>query len=802
MTRSEKDGMKNGRRLSMDSTIFIKRIPQTQVSFDEIHMAPEEDKSKLDSIKGKFANGCGCTAKKVWKIVCGYLPIIKVVRFYNLKENTIIDILSGITIGILHIPQALAFGLLTSVKLENGLYTSVWPVLLYVLFGTSAHVSMGTSAVICIVTASVVDRQADEFKALNPLLPNITGNGTAVPWEEIPEFMDYKENIAMCISLWVGVILLVMGLFRLGFITAYLSESFFNAFTSGAAVHIGTSQVPALLGIKIQRFGGAFKIIKTYREIFTHITEANVAAIIITIISIAIIFLIKECINERFKHKLFIPIPVELLIVIIATLVSYLGDLSGNFDVDIVGEIPQTIPPPVLPDISGIESYFVDCFVIAILIFANTIAMAKICAKKHNYEIDDSQELIAYGMCNFGGAFLKCFPSAVAPPRSMVASNMNAKTTVNGIFATLLMLMVILVMSMLFEPLPKAALASIIVAALKGLFIQMGDCVKFWRINKFDFVIWIFTILSVVFLDIDFGLGIGVVVSLITVVFQTQFSRGYRLGRIQKDGALVDHKKYTNSYEDPGVKVFRFQSSLYFANAEIFRNTLYRCTVNPRKLLKFLKKQEALYEKKGKKLSDLNSPERRISTLSNNSSGAPLPNKRDSVVTLTSNDNPAYTISDENLKNEMSSGNGQYQMMNRHASIASSLSDMPYEEDPETGDELVTPEKIRLMRKTHHIIIDCSTINYLDASGANVLAHIYKEYEHVKIKVFLAGCCQEMLKTMKHAEIFEKIPTSNIFLSVYDAIAVAKVESVSPLPAHLEDFSDDEAAEDSYITRM
>ena len=791
---------KKNRRISIDSTIFIKRVPQTQISFDEIHLSPPaEDGSKFAGVGSKIKSGCGCTPKKVWKIICGYLPIIKVIQYYNLKANTVIDILCGITIGILHIPQALAFGALTSVKLENGLYTSVWPVLLYVIFGTSAHVSMGTSAVICIVTASVVDRQADVFKEANQHLiavANVTGNATAgaIRWEDIPEFMDFKENVSLNMSLFVGLILFFMGVFKLGFITAYLSESFFNAFTSGAAVHIATSQVPALLGIKIQRFGGAFKIIKTYREIFTHITEANVAAIIITIIAIAFIFLIKECINERFKHKLFIPIPVELLVVIIATLVSYLGKLSDNFGVDIVGEIPGTIPPPIIPDITGVQDYLVDCFVIAILIFANTIAMAKICAKKHNYEIDDSQELIAYGMCNLASSFLKCFPSAVAPPRSMVASNMNAKTTINGVFAALLMLMVILVMSILFEPLPKAALASIIVAALKGLFIQMGDCVKFWKINKFDFVIWLFTILSVVFLDIDLGLGIGVVVSLITVVFQTQFARGYRLGRIQKDGAMVDHKRYTQSFEDPGVKVFRFQSSLYFANAEIFRNTLYKCTVNPRKLLKFLQKQEKAAEKMGKKLTDLNDMERKISTVSTNSAGVPNGKK--------SNDNPAFSVTDENVKNQMNSGNGNYQLMTRAASVASSMSDMSYEEDPETGDELVTPEKIRIMRKTHHIIIDCSTINYLDASGANVLAHIYKEYEHVKIKVFLAGCCYSMLRTMKHAGIFDKIPQSNIFISVYDAIAVAKVESVSPLPAHFEDFSDDEAAEDSYITRM
>ncbi|XP_048729626.2 sulfate transporter-like [Ostrea edulis] len=788
----------------VDSTIFIKQ-PYTQVAFDEIYL--KEQNTDKPPLFQRAKEKVSCTPKKVFKVLSDFLPIIKTVRYYNLKENAVVDILSGITIGILHIPQALAFGLLTSVKVENGLYTSVWPIILYVIFGTSPHVSMGTSAVICIVTASVVDKQADVFKAANVdlRLSYVNGslNASLPEWESIPEFMDYKEHVSMTIALFVGVILLAMGFMRLGFITAYLSESFFAAFTSGAAVHIATSQIPPLLGISIPRYGGAFKIVKTYTAIFENITEVNVAAIITTIICIAFIFLIKECINERFKDKLFIPIPVELLVVIIATLVSYLGKLNEEFGLAIVGNIPSTIPPPVLPDTTGVQDYFVDCFVIAILIFANTIAMAKVCAKKHNYEVDDSQELIAYGMCNFVSAFLKCFPSAVAPPRSMVASNMNAKSTINGIFAALLMILVIMAMSILFEPLPKAALASIIVAALKGLFIQIGDCRKFWRINKIDFVIWFSTIVSVVFLDIDFGLGIGVIVSLITVVFQTQFARGFRLGRITKDGAIVEYKRYTESVEDTGVKVFRFQSNLFFANAEIFRNTLYRCTVNPRKLLKFLKKQERKGGNKEKKVStDMTgvtvTSERKVSQVSINSNG-----KNSSTTNLNKSDNPVFSISDENISRSSNyPGNGSYQGMPRQMSTASSLSQIGYEEDPETGDELVTPEKIRIMRKTHHIIIDCSNINYLDASGANVLGHIYSEYDHVKIKVFLAGCSVDMIKTMMQAGIFDKIPKGNLFLTLYDAIAVAKTQSIRPLPPVVEDYDDEEAAEDSYITNI
>ncbi|XP_012941796.1 prestin-like [Aplysia californica] len=756
-----------------------------------------------------------CSNRRAWKLLTTYVPVIKFLRYYKLREYAVSDVMAGLTVGILHIPQALAFGQLTSVKVENGLFTSLWPVLLYVFFGTSAHVSMGTSAVICILTAATVDREGLAWAADRPWILNQTGNGTSL--DEVPEYLDFKEELAMGVALISGIMMIAMGFLKLGFITAYLSESFFTAFTSAAAVHIGTSQLPAMLGIKVDRFGGIFKIIYSYQAIFSAIDTVNVAAIICAVVSCAVILFVKDCINERFKHKLPAPIPVELFVVIFGTMASYFGRFSEQFDVVVVGTIPTDIPPPVLP-VEGLKyatNYVVDSFILAILIFANTIAMAKICAKKHNYEVDDSQELIAYGMCNAVSSFFKCFPSSVAPPRSMVASGMNARTTLSGIFSSILMLLVILFISKLFTELPKAVLGAIIFIALKGLIIQILDGRKFWRINKFDFVIWFFTFFSTVFLDIDLGLGIGVCVSLITVVFQTQFSRGYKIGCTLKDPALVEHKKYLDSSEVPGVKIFRFQSSLYFANAEIFRNTLYRCTVNPRKLLKGLKKREKrLVDDNKERISQGLPPERRRNSLMMGDLGMVSRDSSSSLSKAVSGTDArfnsaepgktekSFTMTQDRYTKKSENGFNAFDPPRRRESTISINFD-EYEEDPEDGDELISDEKLRSMRKIHHIILDCVTINYLDASGANVLSHIYSEFAHVNIKLFLAGCSLDMRRAMEQARVFDKIPRDHLFLDVQDALVVAKPLRTLPLASDaLEDFSDEEAIEDSYVTKM
>ena len=688
-------------------------------------------------------------------------------------------------------------------------------------------------------------------------ISDYTVNGTAPILDEIPEYLDYKEEIAMGVAFVSGIIMIILGLFKLGFITFYLSESFFTGFTSAAAVHIGTSQVPAMLGLKVPRFAGVFKIIYTYEAIvLAAIDSINWAALIIALIVCVIIQLVKDCINERFKHKLFAPIPIELFIVIFATVASYFGEFEEEFDLDVVGTFPNSIPPPKIPmrAFQASPKYIVDAFILAILIFANTIAMAKICAKKHNYEVDDSQELIAYGMCNAVSSFFLCFPSSVAPPRSMVASNMNARTTLCGIFSALVMIMVILFIGPLFTALPKSALAAIIFISLKGLFVQILDGRKFWKINKFDFVIWFFTFFSTVFLDIDLGLGIGVAVSLITVVFQTQFARGYRMGKVAKDNVLVEMKRYSDANEIPGLKIFRFQSNLYFANAEIFRSSLYSHTVNPRKLLKFLKKREQSYERECReRLAQGLAPEQRRNSVMTGENL--LVNHRPSVTTLTmsdsdrnlarknsdnqngtgqdkkrkisasSMDNPAFTI-DENRVESFSrlqenngglarSQNGlsksqdslpgnQHSGLNRHTSIDSTISMMTDDEEvDEYGEVVISDEKLKKMRRVHHVIIDCSPINYIDASGSNVLCHIFSEYSHVHIQVFLAGVSADVRRAMKHAGAFDKIPVENIFLELSDAVAVAKTKQVEALSQQeLEDFSDEEANEDSYVTKM
>ncbi|GAB1598408.1 prestin-like [Argonauta hians] len=782
---------------SKDVDYYLKKnLSFTQNRFDDFHKKPKCEKPSLSQ---RINSRCYCSKRKIWKALSTYFPIIKTVRYYKIKSYLPLDALAGLTIGIMHIPQAFGFGKLTSVKTVNGLYTSFWPIVIYMIFGTSPHVSIGTSAIICIMTAGVVDKQAEIYAKSflnNSLLQSDTN------WDLIPEYMDYKEGVAMSTSLLAGSILLFMGIFRLGFITAYLSESFFSAFTSAAAVHIVTSQITPMLGLSSKKHSGIFKIFFIYRDIFLDIAQTNFAEVIISIVAILILSLVKTCINDRFKHKLKIPIPIELFVVIGGTVVTYAAKLSENYNVKIVGFISTEIPTPKVPPVEFLQNILLESFVIAILIFANTIAMAKICAKKHNYEIDDSQELIAYGLCNFVGAFFFCFPSSIAPPRSMIASSMGVRTTLNAVFTSVLMFLVLSVISSLFECLPLSVLAAVIVVALKGLFIQISDLKKFWNINIFDFIIWLITFLSVVCLDIDYGLVIGVFTSLITVVLQSQFAPSHRIARLTKGDLLVEHEFY-NSEEFKGVKIFRFESNIYFATAEIFRSSLYRKTINPRKVFKLLQKLEKQQRKQYAKSLSTTDIIGQSENMASESSRQIFPYSVNKEIALNIScilpqSSVSFSTVDVNTN-----GNPQNESNTSITFSSSPVTSADEETDQEDHDNHTSKENLNIIESIRFIIIDLSSVNYIDASGANVLIHIYKEYEHVHIRVILASCHPNVRRSLEQAGVLDVYPRNNIFVTVSNAITHTRIinrESMSHLD--LKNFTDEDAAEYSYITKL
>jgi high affinity sulfate transporter 1 len=486
--------------------------------------------------------------------------------------------MGGISVACLHFPQGLAYGLLASLTPVEGLYSSFFPILFYTIFGTSQHMSFATDSVIAILTAEVIDTQVK-----SSFLPKFNISVVHATHTMKTELLNYRIVVSAACTFVCGSVLVVMGIFRLGFLTSYQSKSFIGGFTFAAAFHIFTSQIPKGLGIEIPLVKGIGKLVYTFKFIFEDIRNTHVPSLIIVILCVIFIVFIKDFINERYKRKLRVPVPADLLTIIIATIISTYTNLEKKFGIEVVGSIPVGIPDPKLPDVSLYVEIFPECFQMALLIFFLSIAMAKVCAEQNEYEINDNKELMAYGLTNVGCSFFPCFPASVSPPRNMILSSMGAKTTLNGLFTTCVMLLVLYVLGQLFAQLPVPALAAMIFVSVKPLLLQVRSLPKLYRVNIYDMVIWIATCSSGILLDLPYGLLVGIGVSFITVVVQSQRTDTEVRYRTN-DHIFMKKEHQPHISESSKVVVFHMCSALYFATSERFRRRIYESTLNPLKM--------------------------------------------------------------------------------------------------------------------------------------------------------------------------------------------------------------------------
>lgn len=553
---------------------YFTRHPCKQTEFDERYQYSKPQKQALRKRIVK------CGHCQPGKTVLSLFPALVWLPTYEWKKNIISDIVAGFTVAVMHIPQGMAYSLLGGVPPVVGIYMAFFPVLLYILMGTSRHVSMGTFAVVCMMAGkSVLMYSGSEPPASVLQLTNVTElNGTdpvVVPASNNSEAYT-PIQVATAVCLVVGLWQVLLGVCRLGVLSVLLSDTLVSGFTTGAAVHVLTSQVKNLLGVKVPRYSGPLKIVYTYIDIFKNIGQCNPVAIGISVVSILILSLYNEVIKPRIAKKLPVPLPIELLTVIVGTLVSMFCSLHVNYNVTVIGEVPTGLPEAVAPPFALIPNLLVDGLVIAIVAFSVNMSMASIFARKLNYSIDANQELLASGASNILGSFFSCLPFSASLSRSLIQQAVGGKTQLASLVSCILLLLVLLFIGPFFELLPNSVLASIVVVALKGMFLQVKDLPVAWKQSPFDGMVWLTTFLAVVLLDIDYGLGLGVALSLICVLIMGQRPKMCRLGQVPNTEIFLDINRYQAASEIPGIRIVQVAGGLHFANKDHVRRKINR----------------------------------------------------------------------------------------------------------------------------------------------------------------------------------------------------------------------------------
>ncbi|XP_042736120.1 solute carrier family 26 member 6 isoform X2 [Lagopus leucura] len=668
-----------------------------------------------------------CSASNAKSLLFRFLPVLRWLPRYPVKDWLLGDIASGFSVGIMHLPQGLAYALLAGLPPVTGLYSSFYPVFLYFFFGTSRHNSVGPFAVISVMIGSVTDSlvPSEDFMEFD----NGT-NGTVV--NEAQRDAARVELVAT-ITVLSGIFQVALGLLQFGFVVTYLSDPLVRGYTTAASVHVLISQLKNVFGVSLGEHSGPLSLFVTFIEICKKLPETNVGTLVTAIIAMVAIFIVKE-LNHKFSAKLPMPIPIELITIIISTGISYGVNLNSKYGISVVGNIPSGLKPPVVPNVSYFGQVVGNAFAIAVVGYAICISLGKIFALKHGYKVDSNQELIALGLSNFLGGFFQCFAISCSMSRSLVQESTGGNSQVAGVISSLVILVTILKIGELFHDLPKAILSAIIIINLKGMFKQFTDLRTLWKSNRVDLMVWVVTFIATLLLNLDIGLGASVAFALLTVIFRTQLPHYSILGRVTDTDVYKDVAEYKKAQEVPGIKIFRSSSTIYFANVEMYSDALKkksgidvdRLIEKKKKALKKLKKQQKKAEKAKRKKdteAECNGPGVAVIELSGEEGSTPA------EPTLRSLGLPQPDF--------------------------------------------------------HAVILDFSPVNFVDTVSIKILKNIFRDFHEIEVDVFVASCPASVLAQLERGNFFSSTITKHCFFpSVNDAVLHIN-GGTRPAPANL-----------------
>lgn len=450
------------------------------------------------------------------------------------------DLFAGITIAVMLIPQGMGYAVVAGLPPEYGLYACIFPPIIYALLGTSNKVSIGPVALDSILI--------------------ITGLSVlAEPGSE-----HYLE-LAIVLTLMVGVIQGFFGLIKFGFIANFLSHPVIIGYTSAAALIIMGSQFENMLGVDVAG-GNIFQLVF---QLLQQFAQWNWLTIGIGVLGL--LFMI-------YPKKLLPGLPCALILLVMGMFFSGIWD-AQSYAIDVISEIPQGLPAMAVPKVSLTE--LADLIPVAITValmgYVGTMSICKSQDKPTDkIATRPNQELLAVGAANFVGAFFKSFPVSASFSRSAAFREAGALTQVSALVSSFVIMIVVLYLTPFFSsyPLPKVLLSAIIIVSVAGLF-KYGQMKTLFKQNRREFYILMATFIITLLLGVQQGLLVGVVLSIFMVIYNTANPHMTELGAIQGGKLFRNVNRFTEAVVRDDVLIFRFDAPLYFANKDYFVERLY-----------------------------------------------------------------------------------------------------------------------------------------------------------------------------------------------------------------------------------
>jgi len=466
-----------------------------------------------------------------------WLPGIATLTEYRLGSLRH-DIVAGVVLITMLVPVGIAYATASGVPGVYGLYATIIPLLAYAVFGPSRILVLGPDSSLAPIILAVVLAQSGG----DPM---------------------HAAAIAGAMALVSGLICVLAGLFKLGFITELLSKPIRYGYMNGIALTVMISQVPKALGFSIDAEGPLRSAWAITRSIWSG--AVNWPSFAIGVGVLAIILLLKG-------NKL---LPGVLIAVIGATLVVGLFDLSSS-GVAVLGSLPQGLPSFELPwiELADLGPVLVSGGAVALVAFADTSVLSRAYAAKLGHSVNPNQEMVGLGAANLAAGLFQGFPISSSSSRTPVAEAAGAKTQLTGVVGALGVAALLVAAPDLLRHLPTPALAAVVIASAIGL-VEVEDLRRIWRIQRWEFWLSILCLVGVAVLGAVPGIGLAIIVAVIEFLWDGWRPHSAVLGRAEGVRGYHDITRYPDAGLIPGLVLFRWDAPLFFANGELFQERIH-----------------------------------------------------------------------------------------------------------------------------------------------------------------------------------------------------------------------------------
>ena len=441
------------------------------------------------------------------------------------------DLAAGLTVGVMLVPQSMAYALLAGVPAIYGLYASLVPLLVYVVLGSSRHLAVGITALDSLIVVAALSAVA------SPMSDDFVG-------------------LALLLAIMAGAIQLAMGLARFGFVVALLSRPVITGFTAAAAITIGISQVESLLGLTL---GGAKDPFSTLYETALSMASVHPPSVVIGAGGIVLLLFLR-----RFAPR----VPAALVAVVLATLAVDVFGLSAG-GMRVVGDVPTGLPFPTLPtlDLGAVRQLLPAAITLSLVQFMSVISLGKVFAARHGYRVDPNRELVALGALNLVGALFRSVPVSGSFSRSAVGERAGGQTALANAVAAAVVALTLLFLTPLFRSLPIPVLASIILVAALSM-VDVQELRLMLRAKRIDGLIALLTFGATLILGIQNGVIVGIFASVVAIMLRISRPHVAELGRLPGTTVYRSLTRHPSAERIPGLHIVRFDASLGFANAD------------------------------------------------------------------------------------------------------------------------------------------------------------------------------------------------------------------------------------------